>query len=54
MTQASDDERRLAALLAEAIGLVLPPEVLDGVVANQRLLAGHHAVVREAAAEDGR
>lgn len=48
MTQPTDDERRLAILLAERLGLVLPTAALDGVIANQRLLARHHAAVRDA------
>ncbi len=47
MTPATDDERRLALLLADRLGLTIPPAALDGVVANQRLLARHHAAVRE-------
>ncbi len=46
MTPATDDERRLALLLADRLGLTIPPAALDGVVANQRLLARHHAAVR--------
>ncbi|WP_343527830.1 hypothetical protein [Sphingomonas sp.] len=51
MTQATEDERNAAILQAERLGLRLPAAVLDGVVANQQLLARHHAVVREALAE---
>ncbi|MDQ1228996.1 hypothetical protein [Sphingomonas sp. SORGH_AS_0879] len=54
MTQATEEERRLAMLLAERLGLVLPAAAVDGVVANQRLLARHHAVVREAAQGEAR
>lgn len=54
MTQATEDERRLALLLADRIGLVLPVAALDGVVANQRLLARHHETVRAALAEEPR
>lgn len=52
MTQATQDERNAAILQAERLGLVLPTAALDGVVANQRLLARHHAVVREALAKE--
>ena len=41
MTQATEEERRLA--------MVLPSAAVDVVVDNQRLLARHLAVVREAA-----
>jgi len=54
MTQPSDDEPRLTLLLAERLGLVIPAAALDGVIANQRLLARHHGVVRDALAEEGR
>ncbi|WP_294233824.1 hypothetical protein [uncultured Sphingomonas sp.] len=54
MTQATEEERRLAMLQAERLGLVLPPAAVDGVVANQRLLARHQAVVRDAASGDAR
>ena len=52
MSQATEDERIAAILQAERLGLVLPAAALDGVVANQQLLARHHAVVREALLED--
>lgn len=54
MTQPNDDERRLALLLAERLGLAIPVAALDGVIANQTLLARHHGVVRAALAEEGR
>ena len=54
MTQATEEERRLAMLQAERLGLVLPPAAVDGVVTNQRLLARHQAVVRDAAGGDAR
>ncbi|MDQ1157023.1 hypothetical protein QE385_001350 [Sphingomonas sp. SORGH_AS 950] len=52
MTQPTEAERNAAILQAERLGLALPAAALDGVVANQQLLARHHAVVREALAED--
>ena len=54
MTPPNDDEARLAMLLAERLGLTLPASALDGVIANQTLLARHHGVVRAALAEEGR
>lgn len=48
MTQAIEDEHRLAILQAERLGLVLPQAAVAGVVANQRLLTKHYAVVRDA------
>lgn len=54
MTQATEDERRLLTLLADRIALVVPEAAVEGVVANQRLLARHHATVRDALGEDAR